>query len=67
MFLPVGTPHLDQIESLRKSLKRSISSRSVSLNGECRIIVRDVIDEGTLEVGFATGWIERFMNIQKLS
>ena len=58
MFLPVGSPHLDQIESLRKSLKRSISPRSVSWNGEFRTIVRDVFDEGTREVCFAADWIE---------
>ena len=67
MFLPVGSPDLDQIESLRKSLKRSISRRSVYLNEEFRTIVRDVFDEGTREVSFATGWIERSLNIQKLS
>ena len=67
VILPIGSPHLDTIESLRKRLKRSISPRSVPSTKEFRAIVRDVIDERARKVSFATDRIERLLNIQKLS
>jgi hypothetical protein len=45
----------------------SISPRSVSSTEEFRAIVRDVFEERTREVIFATDRIERILNIQKLS
>ena len=67
VFLPVGSPNLNPIEPLWKSLKWSISPISVSSTEEFCSLVRDVFDDLTEKVSFAADWIERFLNIQKLS
>ena len=45
----------------------SISARAVSSTEEFRAIVRNVFDDRTREVSFASDWIEHLLNIQKLS
>ena len=67
VFLPVGSPHLNPIESVWKSLKWSISPIVVSSTAEFCTLVRDVFQQLTEKLSFAADWIERFLNIQKLS
>jgi len=67
VFLPVGSPHLNPIEAVWKSLKWSISPISVNSTDEFCSRVREVFQVLTDKVSFAADWIERFLNIQKLS
>lgn len=67
VFLPVGSPHLNPIEPLWKSLRWEISPIAVSSTEEFCTLVRTVFDRLTQKVSFATDWIERFLEIQKLS
>jgi transposase len=67
VFLPVGSPHLNPIEAVWKSLKWSISPIAVSSTDEFCSLVRDTFQELTTKVSFAADWIDRFLNIQKLS
>ena len=67
VFLPVGSPHLNPIESLWKSLKWSISPIAVSSTAEFCTLVRDAFQELSQQVSFAADWTERFLDIRKLS
>jgi transposase len=67
VFLPVGSPDLNPIEPLWKSLKWSISPIAVSSTAEFCTLVRDVFQQLTEKLSFADDWIERFLDIQKLS
>jgi transposase len=67
VFLPVGSPDLNPIEPLWKSLRWEISPIAVSSTEEFCSLVRGVFDQLTEKVSFASEWIDRFLNIQKLS
>ena len=67
VFLPIASPHLNPIEPLWKSLKWEISPITVQSVEEFCGLVREQFHELTEKVSFAESWIERFLNIQKLS
>lgn len=67
VFLPVGSPHLNPIEPLWKSLKWELSPITVDSTDEFCSLVRDHFQQLTTKVSFAAAWIDRFSNIQKLS
>ena len=67
VFLPVGSPHLNPIEPLWKSLKWELSPITVDSTDEFCSLVRDHFQQLTTKVSFAAAWIDRFLNIQKLS
>jgi transposase len=67
VFLPVASPHLNPIEQVWKSLKWHISPIAVASRAEFRNVVRDTFETLTRRVSFAQDWIDRFLNIQKLS
>ena len=67
VFLPVGSPHLNPIEPLWKSLKWELSPIMVDSTDEFCSLVRDQFQRLTTKVSFAAAWIDRFLNIQKLS
>lgn len=67
VFLPVGSPHLNPIEPLWKSLKRDISPIAVESTAEFCSLVRDQFQQLAKKVSFATAWVDRFLDIQKLS
>lgn len=67
IFLPVASPHLNPIEPLWKSLKREISPITVASTAEFCTLVRAQFQELTRKVSFAEAWIDRFLNIQKIS
>jgi transposase len=67
VFLPVGSPHLNPIESLWKSLKWELSPITVDSTDEFCSLVRDQFQQLTTKVSFAAAWIDRCLTIQKLS
>jgi len=67
VFLPVGSPHLNPIEPLWKSLRWEISPIAVDSTDEFCDLVRRTFDALTDKVSFAADWVDRFLNIQKLS
>jgi len=67
VFLPVGSPHLNPIEPLWKSLRWEISPIAVDSTDEFCEIVRRSFDALTDKVSFAAEWVDRFINIQKIS
>lgn len=67
VFLPVGSPHLNPIEPLWKSLRWELSPIVVGSTAEYCDLVRETFHELTKKVSFAATWIDRFLNIQKLS
>ena len=67
VFLPVGSPHLNPIEPLWKSLKWELSPITVDSTDEFCSLVRDHFQQLTTKVSFAAAWIDRFLNIRKLS
>ena len=67
VFLPIGSPHLNPIEPLWKSLRWELSPLVVESTEEYCTAVRQMFDTLSEKVGFASDWCERFLNIQKLS
>ena len=67
MLLPIGSPHLNPIEPLWKSLKWELSPIVVDSTNEFCRLVRTQFADLTRNVSFAAAWIDRFLNIQKLS
>ena len=67
VFLPVGSPHLNPSESLWKSLKWELSPITVDSTDEFCSLVRDQFQQLATKVSFAAAWIDRFLNIQKIS
>lgn len=67
VFLPIGSPHLNPIEPLWKSLRWEISPIAVDSTDEFCELVRRTFDSLTDKVSFAADWTDRFLNIQKLS
>lgn len=67
VFLPVGSPHLNPIEPLWKSLKWEISPIAVDSTEPFCALVRDQFHKLDKKVSFAAAWTERCLDIQKLS
>ena len=69
VFLPVGSPDLNPIEPIWKSLRWEASPLIVESAEEFRALVTDLFDQLTDRVSFAVAWIEKFLAsyLQKLS
>lgn len=69
VFIPVGSPDLNPIEPVWKSLRRDASPLIVESAEEFRALVTDLFDHLTDRVSFAVSWIENFLapHLQKLS
>ena len=67
VFLPVGSPDLNPIESVWKSLKWEASPMIVESAEEFRALVSGLFERLTSRVSFAGKWIDRFLDLQKLS
>jgi transposase len=69
VFIPVGSPDLNPIEPVWKSLRWEASPLIVESAEEFRALVTDLFDRLTDRVGFAVSWIENFLapHLQKLS
>jgi transposase len=67
VFLPVGSAHLNPIEQVWKSLRRTASPIVVESEAEFRTLVRDIYQELTQKISFAGKWIKDFLDLQKLS
>ena len=67
VFLPIGSPHLNPIEAVWKSLKWEISPITVDSVEEFCTLVRNEFQQLTQKISFAAAWIERFLDIQKIS
>ena len=69
VFLPVGSPDLNPIEPVWKSLKWEASPLIVESAAEFRALVSDLFEQLTTRLSFAKGWIENFLgdHLQKLS
>ena len=68
IFLPVGSPHLNPIESVWKSLKWESSPLIVEGADEYRALLDGVFAKLTERLSFAGSWIENHLDgfIQKL-
>ena len=62
IFLPVGSPDLNPIESVWKSLKWESSPLIVEDGDEYRALLDELYDELTGQLGFAESWIENFLD-----
>ena len=69
VFIPVGSPDLNPIEPVWKSLRWEASPLIVESAEHFRALVTDLFDRLTDRVGFAVSWIENFLapHLQKLS
>ena len=69
VFLPVGSPDLNPIEPVWKSLRWEASPLIVESAEEFRVLVTGLFDRLTDRVSFAVSWIEKFLApyLQKLS
>ena len=69
IFLPVGSPDLNPIEPVWKSLRWEASPLIVESAEEFRALVTGLFDRLTDRVSFAVSWIEKFLApyLQKLS
>ncbi|WP_049903557.1 IS630 family transposase [Halococcus agarilyticus] len=69
VFLPVGSPDLNPIEPVWKSLRWEASPLIVESAEEFRALVADLFESLTNRMSFAVSWIENFLapHIQKLS
>lgn len=67
VFLPIASPDLNPIEQVWKHLKWIISPISVESKEEFRTLVASTFHQLTGRIGYASDWISRFLNIQKLS
>lgn len=67
VFLPVGSPDLNPIEQVWKSLKRIASPIVTWGEEEFRSTIHDIYQNLTKRVSFAGKWISKFLNLQKLS
>lgn len=66
VFLPVGSPHLNPIEPVWKSLKWESSPLIVEGEDEYRALLDDIFGQLTEKLSFAASWIDnhlgRFLN-----
>jgi len=69
VFLPVGSPDLNPIEPVWRSLRWEASPLIVESAEEFRALVTDLFDRLTERVSFAVSWIEKFLasHLQKLT
>lgn len=67
VFLPTGSPHLNPIEWVWDALKRKASPIVVDSAAEFKTLITDLYQELTERVSFAKSWIDRFIDLQKLS
>jgi transposase len=62
VFLPVGSPHLNPIEPVWKSLKWEVSPLVVESAAEFRALVDDRFERLTDKLSFAGSWIDKFLD-----
>jgi transposase len=69
IFLPVGSPHLNPIEPVWKSLKWESSPLIVEDEDEYRTLLDDLFDQLTNKLSFAASWIDDHLGeyLNKLS
>jgi transposase len=69
IFLPVGSPHLNPIEPVWKSLKWESSPLIVEGEDEYRTLLDDLFDQLTEKLSFAASWIDNHLDgfLNKLS
>jgi len=67
VFLPTGSPDLNPIEQVWKQLKWVASPLIVESADEFRALVSDLFQDLTTRLSFAKDWIEKFIDLQKLS
>jgi len=58
VFLPVGSPHLNPIEPVWKSLKWESSPLIVDGEDEYRTLLNDLFDQLTEKLSFTSSWID---------
>jgi transposase len=66
VFLPIASPHLQPIEPVWNSLKRTISPISIESADDFRALVEETFLTLTHRLSFAANWIDRFLNVNKL-
>jgi transposase len=62
IFLPVGSPHLNPIEPVWKSLKWEASPLIVESAEAFRALVDDLFERLTDKLSFANAWIDEFLD-----
>ena len=62
VFLPVGSPHLNPIEPVWKSLKWESSPLIVEDEDEYRTLLDDLFEELTEQLSFAASWIDNHLS-----
>jgi Transposase and inactivated derivatives len=62
VFLPVGSPHLNPIEPVWKSLKWESSPLIVDGEDEYRSLLDDIFGELTEQLSFAASWIDNHLS-----
>ena len=62
VFLPVGSPHLNPIEPVWKSLKWESSPLIVDGEDEYRTLLNDLFDQLTEKLSFASSWIDNYLD-----
>lgn len=67
VYLPVGSPDLNPIEQVWKSLKRIASPIVTWSEEEFRSTIHEIYQKLTKRVSFAGKWISKFLDLQKLS
>ena len=69
VFIPVGSPDLNPIEPVWKSLRWEASPLIVESAEEFRALVTDLFDRLTTRLSFAQSWIDEFLDsrLQNLS
>ncbi len=61
VFLPVGSPDLNPIEQVWKSLRWEASPLIVERGNEFRALVSDLFEQLTSRLSFAKSWIDEFL------
>jgi transposase len=62
VFLPIGSPHLNPIEPVWKSLKWESSPLIVEDEDEYRTLLDDLFEELTEQLSFAASWIDNHLS-----
>ena len=66
VFLPIASPHLQPIELIWNSLKRTVSPTSTESADDFRALVEEIFLTLTHRLSFAADWIDRFLNVNML-
>ncbi len=61
VFLPVGSPDLNPIEEVWKSLRWEASPLIVESGNEFRALVSDLFEQLTSRLSFTKSWIDEFL------